>query len=139
MSDNRPSLNHFNDEPNEPDHTPAHSEGEDNAIQPIGTGERESLKDSAWRKSLEELFTRDNMELKSDLTQPMVLSLVRGRVFAEKYTSKTMNSLVDHLLELSVSKGRKGREEFVRLIRSGQDEPATGGDERQFIDKLMGR
>lgn len=103
--------------------------------------EHESLKERALRMSLEEMFSTENMPIKSDLTPAQIMTLSRGMIFAEKYRCKSMQSLVDSVLQLSVSKQRQGRKEFVQLVRSGQDETETEANakSRSFLEKMLGR
>lgn len=70
------------------------------------------------QKALDELFSTDGIDLKSDINSIQVSALTRGYIFADVYKCHYMNDLVRHVLELSVSKNRKGRGEFVKILQS---------------------
>lgn len=99
--------------------------------------EERSNKDITLERTLEELFSKNNIAMKSDLNTRQISSLARGLVFSEKYNNKTMASFINHLMELSVSKNRQGRAELVSVVQSGND---SGVDESaRLLDRLLGR
>lgn len=89
-----------------------------------------TVRERAIQRSLEELFSTDRMKMKSDLSQKQVTAIARGEVFVEKYGNRAMTTLIENILQLSVSKDRKGREEFVRLVRASQED-ARADEARQ--------
>lgn len=88
--------------------------------------------DATLEKALEQLFTKRDMALKSDISQRQVMALARGLIFAKRYKSSSMRSLIDNILELSVSKKREGRRELVRIMQS-----ATQDDDK--VEQLKSR
>lgn len=82
--------------------------------------------------TLKELFSFDKLEMKSDLSQDLILAMSRGKVFVDKFHSKELNNLMDYILKLSVSKDRKGRVEMVDLARNTQDPIDDLGNESMF-------
>lgn len=79
------------------------------------------------QKALDELFSTEGIDLKSDINAIQVSALTRGYIFADVYKSKHMNDLVKHVLELSVSKARKGRGEFVKILQNNVAPNEDGG------------
>lgn len=76
---------------------------------------------SALEISLDQLFSYERLEMKSDLSQELILAMARGNVISEKFKSPELKGLMDNILKLSVSKDRKGRIEMVDLARNIQD------------------
>jgi hypothetical protein len=98
----------------------------------------ETVRDTALRRAVEEMFSDDDIAIKTDLTKRQILSLARAMFYAEKYDSDAMRSFVHHILTLSVSKNRKSREEFVRLIRASQEGIANAEDETSRFRRILG-
>ena len=90
--------------------------------------ENEEPKDSTLEIALKQLFSFEKLEMKSDLSQDLILAMSRGKVFVDKFHSKELNNLMDYILKLSVSKDRKGREEMVELTKNTQDPMDDNGD-----------
>lgn len=99
--------------------------------------EEKSTREKALEQALEGLFNTDNMPMKSDLQPKQITAIARGKVFADRFQSKSMNSLINHVLELSVSKNRKGRQEFVDLMQSTKDEDETQGLDKNMFQRLF--
>jgi len=88
--------------------------------------ENSPTQDIILEKALDELFSVDGIDLKSDITCTQISAITRGYIFADVYKCGYMADLVRHILELSVSKNRQGRGEFVKVLQSSnrQEEEA---------------
>ena len=96
-----------------------------------------TVKQSAFEEGIKQLFTKDNLQMKTELSPPQITAMSRGRIFEGIYKIGVMNELIDNIQILSVSKGRKGRTELVALVRNSQDiEEIDSG--MSGIAKLMG-
>lgn len=84
--------------------------------------ENSTVHEKTIEKALDELFSVDGIDLKSDINNKQISALTRGYIFADVYKCKYMGDLVRHILELSVSKSREGRKEFVRVLQSSNRE-----------------
>ena len=87
-----------------------------------------TIKEGATEEALKQIFTKDNIEMKTDLSAQLILAMSRGLIFSDKYevgneVDKVMYNFIKNIQVLSVSKGRKGRQEFVALIRNSQEVP----------------
>ena len=99
--------------------------------------EGKSVKQTAFEEGINQLFSNENLQMKTELSAPLILAMSRGRIYAEHYHSKYMNDFIDNIQILSVSKGRKGRQELVSLVRNSQDiEELDSG--MTSIAKMMG-
>ena len=89
--------------------------------------ENSTIRDKSIEKALDELFSVDGIDLKSDINDRQISALTRGYIFADVYKCRYMGDLVRHILELSVSRKREGRKEFVKILQSSnyndQQEP----------------
>ena len=84
--------------------------------------ENSTVHEKTIEKALDELFSVDGIDLKSDINNRQISALTRGYIFADVYKCRYMGDLVRHILELSVSKSREGRKEFVRVLQSSNRE-----------------
>lgn len=97
-------------------------------IEPKEKSEDTENTKSSLEISMDQLFSYERLEMKSDLSQELILAMARGNVIAEKFRSPELKELMNNILKFSVSKDRKGRIEMVDLARNMQ-EPLedTGG------------
>jgi len=83
------------------------------------------------------IFSKIAPEQKSVLSDEQVIHLVRGMIFAERYKSKIMRALVEHVLETRVSIDGRGRNDLVKALQAtilaSQDETTRG-----LREKLLG-
>jgi hypothetical protein len=90
--------------------------------------ERLSAHELKELKLLEEIYSKQDIELKTDLTMPLVKAVTKGQLFAEKYQSKLMSDLTNRLMILLVSNKRQGRKEFIEMsksLNSAEEMPVT--------------
>ena len=80
-----------------------------------------NIRDTAMEEGLKQLFTMDNIEMKTDLSRPLILAMSRGDIYADLYHSSTMRRFIKIIEKRSVSNARKGRGELVSLVRNSQD------------------
>ena len=69
-------------------------------------------------KSLSELYSIELLEMKTDLNKDQVIHLSRGIIFADRYSSPTMNMLINNIMKLSISLNREGRKEMTNVMRA---------------------
>lgn len=98
----------------------------------------ESVRDAAVRRAIDEMFSSDDIAIKTDLTKRQILSIARGLFYAERYDSEVMRTFINHVLTLSVSKNRKSRDEFVRLIRAAQETVVAEEDSSGKLRRMLG-
>ena len=94
--------------------------------------ENSEPKETVLEVTLKELFSYDKLEMKSDLSQDLILAMSRGKVISKKFKCPELDNLMDNILKLSVSKDRKGREEMVELARNSIDPMDDNGSESMF-------
>lgn len=97
----------------------------------------EIQKETVLELTIKELFGTEKLEMKTDLSEQLILAMSRGRIFADRYNSKTMSSLILNLQKLFVSKDRKSRGELVELFRNMQ-EPLDHDSETNFFRRMIG-
>jgi len=64
-----------------------------------------------------EMIGTDNIEIKTDLTDPLIIALTKGTIFAERYKSPIMAKLVLIVSKYRISRNRKGREEIKEMAK----------------------
>lgn len=99
--------------------------------------EEKSITEKTLERALDEMFSADGIDLKSDINNAQITAMTRGYIFADVYKSKYMSDLVRHILELSVSKNREGRKEFVKLLQAAQGHDNTGEPLRLMRKRLL--
>lgn len=98
-----------------------------------------SIRDTAIEEGLDQLFNRENIGMKTELSDPLILHMSRGIIFTKKYKSKAMGNFIEEIMALSVSKARQGRKEYVSLVKSSQDdEMYSEGTDMTAFSKLIG-
>lgn len=95
--------------------------------------------DSAMEKGIDLLFTEDNIGMKTELSAPLILAMSRGRIFQKHFHSKVMKNFIDNIQVLSISKGRKGRQELVTLLKNSQEYGEMEDNNMGGIAKLLGK
>lgn len=86
---------------------------------------------------LKQGFTRDNIEMKSDLTKPAIRAIAKAKMHATIFNDKTVDLLCDLVMVLNISKDRKGRQELTELTRMVATEPEAGGG-GGVLNRLLG-
>ena len=82
-----------------------------------------SFAEKQQMKILNEVYSKDDIEMKTDLTPAQVMPIAKGYVFAEKFDVPILKALCDQTLILLVSKGRLGRKEFVSIAQATTHAP----------------
>lgn len=67
---------------------------------------------------IKEMLGRDNLEMKTDLSDRLVVALTKGSIFADLFHNKLMESLVNKISLYRVSRNRKGRDEIKDMAKS---------------------
>ena len=68
-----------------------------------------------YEKSLNHLFSIDNIMMKTDLKKTQVLKFAKAISFAKITDSKPLHELINDMFQLLISKDRKGRKEAVGI------------------------
>ena len=100
--------------------------------------ERPSSAVEIFAKATEEVYSTENIELKTELTDRQIIAFSRAKVFANRYGCSLLNELVDNLSIYSVSRGRKGRKEFENIAKANLG-MSQEDEARSIPDRLLGR
>ena len=88
---------------------------------------------------LEQLFTRDNIEMKTDLNPKGIKAIARGKMHSAIFNDDLVGSLCDTIMVLNVSKDRQGRKEATDLSKTlATDDNPTDGGIKDFVNRLGG-
>lgn len=94
--------------------------------------------ESGLLEGLKMLFSKDNIELKSEIRNPPAMAMLK--VLAEKCaeigfekTAKTLNDYIKYTMEFFVSYNRKGRSEFVDAYKWASNQIAI---EKSYKDSF---
>lgn len=84
-----------------------------------------SSRDEYILKIIDEVFSKEDIELKTDLSTDQIIKITKGQIFAERYNCSIMDKLCNKIMILSVSKNRSSRKEFTEISKSvsGPQEP----------------
>ena len=77
-----------------------------------------SIKEELELKIIDEVFSKKDIEVKTDLNTNLINQITRGKIYASKYKCSIMEELCNNIMILSVSKDRKGRKEFTEISKS---------------------
>jgi len=97
------------------------------------------VRETALEEGMRQLYIKENLEMKTELSAPLILAMSRGMTFVDRFKSNVMKKFIENIQVLSVSKGRKGRQELVALVRNSQE--ADFGYEQNMgsFAKLIGK
>lgn len=98
----------------------------------------ESPRDELLLKIIDEVYSTDNIEVKTDLTPDQIIAFTRGKLYHKKFGSELMLNTVNELAIYSVSKDRKGRKEFTEISKALNSREADETDPR-IRERLLGR
>lgn len=83
--------------------------------------------DSSESKYLEmlnsEVYSTENIEVKTDLSQEQINAMAKMVSFAEYFKIPVLESFSNNYMKLQVSKDRKGRGEFTQIATSANGTP----------------
>ena len=95
-----------------------------------------SLKDQNFAKLLEEIYSVNNIDIKTDLSQRQVNAITKGKLFATTFNCDIMMNLCNLHETLLISKNRAGRKEFIEMSKSVTN---TDQEESSIRDRLLGK
>lgn len=81
-----------------------------------------------------ELFNKQNIALKTEVSHDEINNITRLRFLEEKFQIKNVSVLVNSLLELRVSKERKSRREFIDALQTENRSTNAGS----FMSRFFG-
>ena len=102
------------------------------------TESEENTRDDLLLKIIDEVYSTENIEVKTDLTQDQIITFTRAKLFHKKFGSELMLELVNELAIYSVSKDRKGRKEFTEISKALNSREDAESDPR-IRERLLGR
>lgn len=97
------------------------------------------VRDTALEEGMRQLYIKENIEMKTDLSAPLILHMARGKIYVDTFKSKVMKDFIDNIQILSISKGRKGRQELVALVRNSQEGAYDPNIDINAFSKVMGK
>jgi hypothetical protein len=77
-----------------------------------------SISDELKLKMVDEVYSREDIELKSRVNNHEVIVHAKAQLFAEYYNVPMIQKLSTKILELKISLDGKGRKEFVEVAKS---------------------
>ena len=77
-----------------------------------------TARDEYLLKIIDEVYSKENIEVKTDLNVKQINAINKGKLFADRYNCTLLDDLCQNTMILSVSKDRKGRKEFTEISKS---------------------
>lgn len=90
-------------------------------------------------KIVEEVYSKDDIELKTDLTGEQVLAISLAQTYEERFGVKILDKFTEKFMLLSVSKGRKGRKEFENITSSIYAKNTAEQEDKGIRARLIGK
>jgi hypothetical protein len=78
----------------------------------------DSLAEQIKAKIVDEIFSTNNIDMKTDLNQKQVNAITKGKLYAQHFGSKLMMDFCNLHETLLISKSRAGRKEFIELTKN---------------------
>jgi hypothetical protein len=84
----------------------------------------ESTEKDRWMQEVsKQIFSKNDIELKTDINTMQINALTKGLLYAETYNVSIMKNLCDWQMILAVSKDRRSRKEFTEISKNLQPDP----------------
>ena len=83
------------------------------------------------------IYSADNIELKTDLTPPLILAITKMQMYSEFYKIPVAEQIVQKFMKLCLSKNRQSRKEFTEISRSATQQELQDTD-RGILARLKG-
>jgi hypothetical protein len=81
--------------------------------------ENQPTEKDMWMKEVSnQIFSMENIEIKTDLNVAQINALTKGKLFAKHFNCTIMDDLCNTIMTLSVSKNRGSRKEFVDISKN---------------------
>lgn len=81
------------------------------------------------------IYSKDNIEVKTDLTPSQVLSITKLVTYGDMFGINVAHHIARVFMELSVSKNRLGRKEFTEISKATQ---AAQNEQPTVTERLFG-
>ena len=85
---------------------------------PADAQQQTSIAEQIKLKVVDEVFSVNNIDMKTDLNQRQINAITKGKLFANQFNCKIMMDLCNLHETLLISKSRAGRKEFIELTKS---------------------
>mgnify|MGYP001152651069 CR=1 FL=1 len=86
-------------------------------------------------KIVDEIYSIENIEVKTDLNQAQINAITKALVFAETYKVGILTTIANKHMALLISKDRKGRGEFTQIAAGMENEHKQSSS---LFNKLVG-
>lgn len=97
--------------------------------------QEQSIAEQIKLKVVDEVFSTNNIDMKTDLNQRQVNAITKGKLFAGQFNCQIMMDLCNLHETLLISKSRAGRKEFIELTKSVTN---TDAEQPTIKDRLLG-
>lgn len=74
-------------------------------------------------KESKEIFSKENIEVKTDLSEEEISIIARLKFLCDELELDNFKKALTYLMELRVSKGRKSRKEFIEALGKNNQFP----------------
>lgn len=92
-----------------------------------------------FSKIMDQTFSTDQLELKTELVDKQLMVFSEARLFAEHHSSPLISSLLEFYSLYAISKNRKGRKEFESIAKASFSTLNEDEEQRQSIPaRLLG-
>lgn len=81
-------------------------------------GDQSNARDELLLKIIDEIYSTDNIAVKTDLNKPLIKAFTKAELYHEKFGSDLLMKLVDRMAVYLVSSDRKSRKEFTEIAKS---------------------
>ena len=82
--------------------------------------------DSEQLQIAKELFTKENIEMKTELSDAEIRIFSRASFFGDIFAIDCVKIYIDRFMRLRVSKAREGRKEFVETVKNREKDNGIG-------------
>ena len=90
-------------------------------VKDIIEGEKSSIGENVTTEILGQIYSKENLSMKTDLTRKSAVTISKGRIIAQHFKCDVLDDFIDEVLEHLISNKRLGRVEMVDTIKNSQE------------------
>ena len=112
---------------------------EEELLRPQDDFEGDSGTNELLLKIIEETYSKENIEVKTHLSEAQILAFSKGRLYSDTYKLPIIDNLIKHISVYSVSKDRLSRKEFTEIAKAVHSQPTDIMEEPSIRGRLLGK
>lgn len=100
--------------------------------------QEENSKLELLKNATAEVYSKENIETRTDLDDSMIMLIGNGKFFSKRYNLSILDTYLNDIMTLRLSKGRKSRGEHTAIAKALLQSEQEESQKPSMMDKLFG-